>query len=121
MIFPHTVTFQQPTASQLPSGQEVRSYAPVGDLTDLPARVVPVPFGSGDQAADRMVLERDLYTIVVQGDRLVERDMRAVTSHVADELHVIRVQRPVLYRSPQTYTTLVTVERVSASAGGGES
>ena len=116
MIYPHTVTFQSPTFTQLASGQQVAaSWADVADLTDLPARVIPVPLGDGETQADRMLAEEERYTIVVQGDRAVERDMRAVTSHLDMTLGVVQVQRPTLYRSPYTNTTLVEAERVGVA------
>ena len=78
-----------------------------------------MPLGEGDAQADRMVLSTDRFTIVVQGDRLIERDMRAVTDHVDEPLQVIQVQRPVLYRSAATYATIVEVERITATGEEG--
>lgn len=121
MIWPHTVTFQEPTQSQLPSGQVSNEWDDVVDLTDIPARVIPVTIGSrvsgGDQdeRTERMMLEQERYTLVLQGDREVGREMRAVTSHLDMTLDVVRVQRPTLYGSPATFTTLVEAERIGVA------
>lgn len=113
MIYPHTVTFQEPTPSQTAAGQVVDTYADIEGLTVLPARVVPAS-SSGETDEQRYVLEKDVWTIIVQGDREVDEDMRAFTSHVPEPLDVVRVQRPVLYRSARTYATIVTAQRVQA-------
>jgi hypothetical protein len=114
MIYPHVVTFQSPSFTTQPSGQRVADWEDVTDLTDLPARVVPVPIGEGEQQTDRMLMAQERYTIVVQGDREVGREMRAVADHLAEPLGVIRVQRPTLYGSALTNTTLVEAERIAA-------
>jgi hypothetical protein len=119
MRYPHTVTFESPTQARTPSGGVVLTWAEADDLVDLPARVIPVPLGEGDAQAERMVLDEDRFTIVIAGDRLVGRDMRAVTSHVAEPLQVTQVQRPVLYGSQATNATIVEVERIAADAGAG--
>jgi hypothetical protein len=119
MHFPHAVTFEAPTATQLPSGQEVRSYAPIEDLTDLPARIIPVVTGRGgvgETVGDRMVVERDMFTVVVQGDRDIDYSMRMVSDHLAFPLSVVQFQRPVLYRSPLTNATIIGGERVTATS-----
>lgn len=114
MLWPHTVTFQEPTRSQLPSGQVVSDWDDIVDLTDVPARVIPV-VGDQEQRDARMLIEQERYTIVLQGDRDIGREMRAVTSHLDMALGVVRVQRPTLYGSPMTMTTLVEAERVGAA------
>ena len=115
MIYPHTVTFEEPTEVRSPSGGVSYGYAAAAGLADLPARIVPV-VGLDEAQADRMVVEADRFTIVVQGDRAVERTMRAVSAYLGLVLGVVRVQRPVLYRSPLTEATIVTAERISATA-----
>lgn len=115
MNYPHTVTFEEPSIARLPSGQEDRSYVAVASLTDLPARIIPV-VGEEEDQTERMVVEADRFTIVVQGDRAIERPMRAVSSYLSLELGVIRVQRPVLYGSALTEATIVTAERITAQA-----
>lgn len=115
-VYPHVVTFQAPTFTQLPSGQPVPEWDDVAGLTELPARFIPV-VGMEEEQAERMVVDADRFTIVVQGDRAVEREMRAVTDYLGMELGVVKVQRPVLYRSARTYATIVTAERVTAEAG----
>lgn len=119
MIYPHRVSFQAPAITRLPSGQEVRSYDEVGDLTDLPARVIPA-VSPGEQQQERMVTERDAWTIVVQGDHDIDVAMRAVTSGAPNpaDLDVLRVQRPVLYGSSLTHATIVTAQLVTASGSG---
>jgi head-tail adaptor len=112
--YPHRVTFQQPTEARTPAGGFSSSYADLADLSDLPARIVPV-VGQEDEQADRMVLDADRFTIVVQGDREVERPMRVVSDYLDLELSVIRVQRPVLYGSALTNATIVTAERITAA------
>lgn len=112
MRYPHVVTFEAPSETRTPSGGVSLTYTADPDLTDLAARVVPV---QEDSQIDRMVLERDLYTIIVQGDREVERDMRVVSDYLDASLLVIRVQRPVLYGSAHTYATIVTAENVTAT------
>jgi hypothetical protein len=114
--YPHVVTFEEPTRTRLPSGQETRTYAAVTDLTDLPARIVPEQLEDPTAA---MVIETDRFTVVVQGDREIERSMRMVSDYLDAELSVVRVQRPVLYRSPATIATIVTAEKVTASVGAG--
>jgi hypothetical protein len=123
MHYPHTVTFQAPTQAQLPSGQMSPSgWTDVEDLTDLPARFIPVTIGSRttggyqEQWTERMLVQEEVFTIVLQGDREVERDMRAVTDYLDMTLGVVRVQRPVLGMSPLTNTTIVAAERVSAES-----
>lgn len=120
MIYPHTVSFREPTITQLPSGQESRSYTDAPTLSDLPARIIPT-VGTEEDATERMVLERDLFTIVVKGDQPIERPMRAVSDYLDLELSVIKVQRPVLYRSPATYATIVTAERITTGTEDGQS
>lgn len=112
MRYPHVVTFEAPSETRTASGGVALTYVADDDLTDLAARIVPV---QSDDQTDRMVLERDLYTIIVQGDRAVDRDMRVVSTYLDASLLVIRVQRPVLYASAHTYATIVTAERVTAT------
>lgn len=112
MHYPHTVTFQVPVNTRTPSGQVVHGWENDADLTDLPARIVPV---EQDRQTDRYVLDTDRFTIIVQGDREIDREMRAVSDFLGTEAGVVEIQRPVLYRSPQTYATIVTVERLTAS------
>jgi hypothetical protein len=119
VIYPHTVTFETPAEVRTPAGGVTYDFAAVPALTDLPARVIPVPLGEGDDQAERMVLDTDRFTIVVAGDHLIERDMRAMTSHLDEPLGVIRVQRPVLYRSQATNATIVEAERITASSEAG--
>ena len=126
MHYPHTVTFQEPVISRLPSGQEQRSYAAAPSLTALPARIIPVigtegVAGTSEEVTERMVVERDLYTIVVQGDRAVEQPMRVVSDYMDLDLSVVRVQRPVLYRSAKTNATIVTAERITTGIEDGQS
>jgi hypothetical protein len=126
MHYPHTVTFQEPVITRLPSGQESRTYADAPSLTDLPARIIPVigtegTAGASEEATERMVLEEDLFTIVVQGDRAIERPMRMVSDYLGLDLSVVRVQRPVLYRSAATDATLVTAERITTGIEDGQS
>ena len=111
MIYPHTVTFQSPTPSQMPSGQVIHTYEDVVALTDLAARIVPE---QEDEQADRMVIETDRQTIIVQGDRAVDVGYRVVSDFLDSTLEVVRVQRPVLYGSNATNATLVTAERIAA-------
>ena len=113
MRFPHLVTFEQPTEVRSASGGVTLTYAAIVALSDLPARIIPEQV---EETAERMVVETDRFTIIVQGDRAIERPMRAVSDYLDCELSVVRVQRPVLYRSPQTNATIVTAERVTASA-----
>lgn len=115
MIYPHRVSFEAVVTSRLPSGQEVRSYAPIDELADLPCRVIPA-VAPGEQQQERMVTERDVWTIVVQGDREVDVAMRAFTDHDGP-LDVLRVQRPVLYGSALTNATIVTAQLVTATSG----
>ena len=115
MRYPHTVTFEAPTGTRTPAGGVTLDWEPVEGLEGLPARCVPVPLGEGEAQTDRMVLAQDRWTIVVQGDRAIERDMRAVSDHVAEPLSVIQVQRPVLYGSPRTIATIVEAERISVA------
>lgn len=118
MRYPHTVTFEEPVKDQLPSGQETRAYVAVTGLTDLPARIVPV---QEEEQETRMVVDTDRFTLILQGDYAIERPMRAVTDFLDGILDVIKVERPVLYRSAATYATLVTAERVYAAVDGGVS
>lgn len=113
MIYPHTVTFQEPTDDQLGSGQVIHTYADVTGLSDLPARIVPE---QSEEQADRMVIETDRYTIIVQGDRAVDRAYRVVSTFLSAVLEVVKVQRPVLYGSAATNATIVTAERIAADA-----
>jgi hypothetical protein len=117
--YPHTVTFETPTQTRTPSGGVSFTWGEADDLADLPARVIPVPLGEGDEQAERMVLSQDRFTIVIAGDRAVERDMRVVASHLAEPLGVIQVQRPVLYGSAATNATIVEAERISAGSEAG--
>jgi hypothetical protein len=119
MNWPHTVTFQSPIETRLPSGGVTLSWDDAPGLADIPARVVPVPLGEGDEQAERMVIDRDAFTIIVAGDRFVGRDMRAVTSHVEEPLKVTAVKRPTLYGSPHTHHTIVEAERISAGSEAG--
>lgn len=121
MHYPHTVTFEAPTVARTPSGGVAYEWDAVADLEDLPARCVPVPIGEGEASNERMMLAADRWTIVVQGDRAVERDMRVVSDHMAEPLSVIRVQRPVLYGSSRTNATIVEVERISVALPVSES
>lgn len=126
MYYPHTVTFREPTETRLPSGQVTYGYADALSLTDLPARIIPAigvegQAGMSESMEERMVLERDLFTIVVQGDRAVERPMRVVSDYLGLDLSVVRVQRPVLYRSAATDATLVTAERITTGTEDGQS
>lgn len=116
MFYPHRVTFEAPTPSQLPSGQVVNGYAAVSGLSDLPARIVPVVQGRGETQADRMVVERDMFTVVVKGDIEVDYAMRMESDYLGFPLGVVAFQRPVLYASPATVATIVTAERVTATA-----
>jgi hypothetical protein len=119
MSWPHLVTFKTPTQWRTPSGGVTLTWADVPGLIDLPARVVPVPLGEGDTQAERMVLDRDAFTLIVAGDQAIERDMRAVASHLEEPLGVIAVKRPVLYGSPHTHHTIVEAERISAGSEAG--
>lgn len=111
MRYPHVVTFQEPTADQQPSGQVTHAYDDVAALSDLPARIVPEQL---EDHEERATVETDRYTIVVQGDRAIERTYRVVSTFLDAVLAVVKVQRPVLYRSARTYATIVTAERVAA-------
>lgn len=104
--FPHTVTFQQATKTRSPAGQETLTYSNVTGLTDLPALVIAVV--TEDQG-ERMVLERDLYRIIVEGDRAIEPGMAAMTDYASGVFDIIRVVRPV---APMPMATIVTTERV---------
>ena len=112
MHYPHRVTFQESVPDVLPSGQRVYSWEDVAESTDLPARIVPK---QSDEQKDRFVVDRDLYTVIVQGDREILREMRMTSDFLGTDAGVIEVQRPVLYASPLTYATIVTVERVTAA------
>lgn len=114
MHYPHVVSFEAPTEVRTPSGGVTYTFAAVDGLSDLPARCIPAS-QAGEADTERMILERDIWTIVVQGDHQVDVAMRANTDH-AGPLDVIRVQRPVIYRSPATNATIVTAEKVSAEA-----
>jgi hypothetical protein len=105
--YPHAVTFQAPTEARTASGAVTLSYEDVEALTELPALVIG---GVTESQGDRMSLERDLYQIIVEGDREVVPDMAALTDHVPGVLDVIRVVRPV---APMPMATIVTVERVA--------
>ena len=115
MHYPHTVTFEAPVEGRTPAGGVSLEWEPVDGLEALPARCVPVPLGEGEATGERMTLAEDRWTIVVQGDRAIERDMRAVTDHVAEPLSVVRVQRPVLYGSARTNATIIEAERISVA------
>lgn len=109
MRYPHTVTFQAQTEVQEASGQVTYTYADVPSLTELPARIVPEQL---EDRADRMVVETDRFTIIVQGDRDIDRLYRVFTPYLSDVLDVAKVERPVLYRSQRTNATIVTAERI---------
>jgi hypothetical protein len=111
VIYPHLVTLQQPTSSRTPSGGVTQSYAPISGLTDLPARIIPEQV---EDANGRMIVDIDRFTVIVQGDREIERPMRLVSDYLDAVLGVVKVQRPVLYGSPLTNATIVTAERVTA-------
>lgn len=111
MRYPHTVTFQEPTEDRLASGQPTYAYAAVAGLTDLPARIVPQ---QQEDQAERMVIDTDRFTIIVQGDRVIDRTYRVVSDFLDAVLDVILVQRPVLYRSAHTYATIVTAQAITA-------
>lgn len=115
MRYPHTVTFEAPSSTRTPAGGVTLGWVPVDGLEDLPARCIPVPIGEGEVTGERMMLAEDRWTIVVQGDRAIERDMRAVSDHVAEALSVVQVQRPVLYGSSRTIATIVEAERISVA------
>jgi hypothetical protein len=119
MHYPHLVTFEAATQVRTPSGGVTLTWASAAGLADLPSRVIPVPLGEGDEHAERMVLSQDRFTIVIAGDRAIERDMRVVASHLAEPLGVIQVQRPVLYGSAATNATIVEAERISAGSEAG--
>lgn len=114
MHYPHVVTFTAPVEfSRTPSGQVLIDYEPVEGLTDLPARIIPQQM---DDQGERMVIDTERFVIVVRGDREVTTTMRAVSDYLESDLGVIKVERPVLYRSELTRATLVTVEKVRATA-----
>ena len=112
--YPHTVTFQTPTEARKPSGAVTLTYANATGLVDLPALVIAASRDRGggrtDDQTDRMVLERDMYQVIVSGDRAVVPDMVALTDYAAGVYEVIRVVRPV---APMPNATIVTVERVA--------
>lgn len=116
MHYPHLVTFTEPTEVRTASGGVTYDYDAVADLTDLPARIVPV---QQDDQTERMVLDTDRYTVIVKGDHDIARTMRVISSFLDADLGVIQVQRPVLYRSPATYATIVTAERITAAVESG--
>ena len=105
--YPHTVTFQAATKSRKPSGQEVVTWGNVTGLVDLRALVIASKVETG---TDRMVLDRDLYQILVEGDRAIEVAMSATTDYATGTFGVIKVVRPV---APMPNTTIVTAERVT--------
>lgn len=105
--FPHTVTFQEPTESRKPSGAVTLTYSNVTGLVDLQALVIAA---TSDDQTDRMVLERDMYQIIVSGDRAVVPDMVALTSYASGVFEVVKVVRPV---APMPDATIVTAERVA--------
>jgi hypothetical protein len=105
--YPHTVTFQAATKSQTGSGQEVVTWADVDELSDLRALVIAA---TSETTGDRMVLDRDLYQIIVEGDRAIEVAMSATTDYATGTFGVIRVVRPV---APMPDATIVTAERVT--------
>jgi len=105
--YPHTVTFRQATETRKPSGAVTKTWADVSGLTSLRALVIAAV---DEDQTDRMVLERDVYQIIVEGDRAVEPEMTATTSYAAGTFEVIRVVRPV---APMPNATIVTTERVS--------
>lgn len=105
--YPHLVTFQQATQTRKPSGAVVKTYGDVTGLVSLPALVIAQV---ADDETDRMVLERDLFQIIVSGDRAVVPAMVATTTFTAGTFEVIRVVRPV---PPMPDATIVTAERVS--------
>ena len=121
MIYPHSVTFQEPTEDQQPSGQMQYIWAAVSGLSGLAARIVPVPLGQGDEQGDRMVTDTDRYTIILKGDQAIERTYRATSDDLDHDLAVIQVQRPALLGSPATYATIVTAERIAAGTAAGSS
>ena len=99
-----------------PSSSRPRPAPPAGRRTyDLcrrgrphrPARPHHPRRRPGGRATERMVLERDLFTIVVQGDHAVERDMRAVTDYLDldPRRHPRAAARPL--RQPATNATIV--------------
>ena len=116
MKYPHVVTFQSPTETRTASGGVAYDYDDVEDLSDLPCRIVPMQEEDQD---NRMVLESDRFTIIVQGDRAIDRPMRAVSSFLDAMLDVIRVQRPVLYGSAASYATIVDAQLIRADAEAG--
>jgi hypothetical protein len=111
VIYPHLVSFQSSAPTRTPSGGVTPGYAPIAGLTDLPARIIPEQV---EDATGRMVVDIDRYTVIVQGDRAIDRPMRLVSDYLDAVLGVVKVQRPVLYGSPLTNATIVTAERVSA-------
>lgn len=119
MHYPHVVSFQSSTPTQLPSGQPADDFDDISGLTDLPARIIPVVQGRGsgvgEVTADRMVVERDIFTVVVKGDIPVDYAMRMESDYLGFPLGVVAFQRPVLYRSPETVATIVTGERIAAT------
>lgn len=106
--FPQTVTFQAATEVRKPSGGVTYTYANVAELTDLPARIIPVVT---EAETERMVLTTDLFQIVVQGDRAVLPAMVVLTTEGVFD--VIRVARPTTRRQ-RTLATLVTAQQVAA-------
>ena len=105
--YPHTVTFRQATEARKPSGAVTKTWTNVTGLISLRALVIA---DVAEDETDRMVLERDRFQIIVEGDRAVLPEMTATTDYASGTFEVIRVVRPV---PPMPNATIVTAERVT--------